>query len=131
MLSKVIRCTLSGSFRKDRAGLMSSYNELVSNGCQVLSPHRIEFDEQEFVRDIAEAGKPIRIIEDHHLMSIKQSDFLWLHAPGGYIGNSTSMEIGFAIARNIPIFTSEVLQDQMLGCYVQVVPSVFKCLESL
>jgi len=54
------RVVLFGSFKKDIAGLRLAYNELVTNNCQVLSPHRLEFDDSEFARDRAEADMTIR-----------------------------------------------------------------------
>jgi len=133
MKDSVIRCVLSGSFRKDRMALQSAYKELITCGCQVLSPHRLEFDQQDvlFVRDEAEAGIPEEIIEKHHLLSIKQSNFVWLHAPGGYLGLSAAFEVGYALANNIPVFASEEITESGLRSFVTVVPSVFKALEQL
>lgn len=131
MQQRVIRCTLSGSFHKDPSGLQSSYHELVTNGCQVLSPHRIDFDRTDilFVRDVAELNTPEATIENHHLLSIEQSDFLWVHAPDGYIGTSTALEIGFAVAKNRPIYSDTIPNEQVLGAFVQTVPSVYRAIE--
>ncbi len=133
MKDGVIRCVLSGSFRKERAGLLSAYRELVTCGCQVLSPHRLDFNQQDvlFVRDEAEAGISEEVIERHHLLSITQSDFVWLHAPDGYIGTSAAFELGYALAHNIPVFSSEPIEDVGLRSFVRVTPSVFKAIESL
>lgn len=133
MLSRVIRCTLSGSYHKDRKGLRSAYSELTTCGCQVLSPHRLEFDAEDtlFVRDRAEDKLSETDLEGHHLLSIKQSDFLWVHAPNGYIGTSTSMEIGFAFANNIPVFSSDAIEDVTLRHFIRTVPSVYRALESI
>jgi len=119
------RVVLSGSFKKDIAGLRLAYNELVTNNCQVLSPHRLEFDDSEFARDRAEADMTIREIEDHHLLALKQADFLWLHIPDGYFGLSASFEVGYARACGVPVFANQPPTDAMLGEYVQRVPSVF------
>ncbi len=133
MKDTVIRCVLSGTYRKERAGLLSAYRELVTCGCQVLSPHRLEFDQQDvlFVRDAAEAEISEETIEKHHLLSIKQSDFLWLHAPSGYIGVSSAFEVGYAVAHKVPVFATEAIVDSGLSSFVNVVPSVFKAIESL
>ena len=132
-MKPIVRCVLSGTYHKDRDGLMSVYNELVTYGCQVISPHRLNFEAEEtiFVRDMAERDMSEESIERHHLVGIKQSDFLWIHAPNGYIGLSTALEIGFAIAHNIPIFSYSELSEPIFRPFVRVVPSVFRCIETL
>jgi nucleoside 2-deoxyribosyltransferase len=70
-------------------------------------------------------------IEKHHLRAISQSDFLWIHAPDGYIGTSTALEIGYALALQTPIFSSVEITDQTLRQFIQTVPSVFSAITSL
>ncbi len=129
----VIRCTLSGSFHRDIDGLRRVYYELARNGCQILSPHRLDFVDLSatFVRDKLEKTEGSSDLEKHHLKSIAQSNFLWIHAPDGYIGISTAMEIGYAIANKIPVFTSSNIQDEMLAELVTSVVSVFAAVEML
>ena len=133
MYGRVIRCVLSGSFHRDYPGLERQYRELVANGCQVLSPHRLHFHDTDtaFVVDEAEQTTSFKTLENHHLLSIKQADFLWLHVPDGYIGLSTAMELGFAKALNIPVFSNDRINDQTLREYVSVQPSVFAAIELL
>ena len=130
---KIIRCVLSGSFHKNREDLQSIYNELVTCGCQVLSPHRLDFYETNtlFVRDTAEVDLTEEVIENHHLTAIKQSDFLWLHAPDGYIGLSTAFEIGYAVANKIPIFSAVEIDELVFKPFVKISVSVYKALEFL
>lgn len=127
-MRQVVRCVLSGSYRNDQRGLKNAYNELVTCGCQVLSPHRLDFDSDEalFVRDVAEKQTSELELERHHLLSIKQADFLWIHAPEGYVGTSTAFELGYAIANNVPIFAEALPTDVMLRNFVYKVPSVYK-----
>ncbi len=133
MHGQIIRCTLSGSFHRDRAGLQSVYHELIMCGCQVLSPHRLDFDSEAtlFVRDKAEYNSSEFDLEKHHLLSIQQSDFLWVHAPDGYTGISVALEIGYAAALNIPTFSSDTLKDTTLRLFVKEATSVFKAIEFL
>ncbi|MFZ1300981.1 MAG: hypothetical protein WAQ27_00140 [Candidatus Microsaccharimonas sp.] len=133
MSDGVVRCVLSGSYRKDRNGLLSAYRELVTNGCQVLSPHRLDFEEQDvlFVRDRAEASFSEEVIERHHLLAITQADFVWLHAPKGYIGPSAAFEIGYALAHSIPVYTAEEIDNKGLRPFTTLVASVYKGIESL
>src|SRR5690348_10365321 len=99
--SNIARVVISGTFRRDRPGLNRLYNELVTTGCQVISPRRLEFDEAEFVRDTAEHRLDAKTIEDTHLVALEQSDMMWLHAPNGYVGVSGALEVGYALAKGI------------------------------
>jgi nucleoside 2-deoxyribosyltransferase len=131
---KIIRCVLSGSFHKGRPELQSIYNELITCGCQVLSPHRLDFgpeSETVFARDTAEVDLTEEAIEKHQLTSIKQSDFLWLHAPNGYVGLSAAFEIGYAVANKIPIFAEVEISEPVFKPFVQISTSVYKAIESL
>lgn len=133
MVWPVVRCTLSGSFRRDIDGLKSAYTELVTCGCQVLSPHRLDFDSTAvlFVKDNAEQNLSEMTIEAHHLLAIKQSDFLWVHTPDGYIGSSVAYEIGYATAIGVPIFASHIPTELVFQPLLCVVPSVYKALEMI
>jgi nucleoside 2-deoxyribosyltransferase len=132
---RVIRCVLSGSFHKDRPKLLSIYDELITCGCQVLSPHRLDFNSNFentlFVRDSAEEDLSEEVIEKHHLTSIKQSDFLWVYAPEGYIGLSTAFEVGYAIANNVPVFSDTKINESVFSSFIHITTSVYKCLEYL
>lgn len=132
-LGPVIRCTLSGSFRRDQAGIKRAYQELVTCGCQVLSPHRLDFDAplQLFVRDSAEHGSSEMSLEAHHLLAIRQSDFVWVHLPDGYLGVSAAMEIGYATALGLPVFSDQIPKETVFQSLVTTVPSVFRALEML
>lgn len=132
MSRQVVRAVLSGSFRKDAAGLRRAYDELVACGCQVLSPHRLDFDDLNtlFVRDKAEEGLSEEFLEKHHLTAIKQADFLWVHAYQGYIGKSTAFEIGYALAHDVPIFCASNIGEPGLASFIHVVPSVYEAIKS-
>jgi hypothetical protein len=131
--SKVIKATLSGSFHRDPEGLERDYRELALAQCQVLSPRSLEFvdDSLLFVRHAVEKQDSVRSIEQHHLQAIALSDFLWVHAPGGYVGLSGALEIGYAVAKKIPVFSSEEPEDQTLKSFITKVPSVFAAIEQL
>jgi len=101
------RAVLCGSYTRDRAGLFRVYDELVTTGCQVLSPRRMQFDNAAFVRDTAEQGISSRAIEDWHLSAICKADFVMIYAPDGYVGLSAAMEIGFATAQNVQFFRAQ------------------------
>lgn len=129
----ILRATLSGSFHRDSDGLEREYRELARNQCQILSPRRLDFMDSSalFVKHVAEREESVGTIERHHLQAISQSDFLWLHAPDGYVGLSAAMEIGYAHGQQIPIFSSADIQDVMIKQFVTKVPSVFAAIERL
>jgi hypothetical protein len=128
-----LKATLSGSFHRDPEGLRREYRELTLAQCQVLSPRSLEFEDKSllFVRHAVEKQDSVRTIELHHLQAIILSDFLWVHAPEGYIGTSGALEIGYALAHDIPIFSNQEPEDPMLKSFITKVPSVFAAIEQL
>ena len=121
----VAEVVISGSFRKDPKGLTCAYKELTDLGSKILSPKSAravkEFDGFVFMEG-EEHESPDRI-EARHLDSIRQSQFVWLHAPEGYVGVSAALEIGFANANGIPVYARNQLSDPVLRPFVHVVPS--------
>jgi hypothetical protein len=130
---KVIKATLSGSFHRDPEGLERDYRELALARCQVLSPRSLEFEDKSllFVRHSVEKQDSVRSIEQHHLQAIALSDFLWVHAPEGYVGTSGALEVGYALACGIPVFSNQEPEDPMLKSFITKVPSVFAAIEQL
>ena len=126
MNSRPYRTVLIGSYSRDASSLARCYDELVATGCQVLSPHTLDFDQSEFVRTAAESTLSPLELENYHLLCIRQADFVWLHAPDGYVGISGAFEIGYALALNRPIFSRTTPTDVMLRQYVQLTSSVFE-----
>lgn len=131
--SSIIRATLSGSFHRDPEGLERSYRELSRNQCQVLSPRSLEFEDEGalFVKHSIETAETEGTIQRHHLQAIALSDFLWVHAPQGYIGISAAMEIGYAYGNGTPVYSDEIPKDEMLKHFVTHVSSVFAAIELL
>ena len=125
------RTVICGSYHRDGEGLASVFREIESHGVRILSPISIDFvDRMEpVVRTEHEGTLSIYELEKFHLRGMRDADFVWLHCPGGHIGLSASYEIGFAHALDIPVFSSELPQDEMLASQVRVVASVFHALE--
>lgn len=111
--------TLIGTFRKDQPKLRSIYTRL-SKQFNVISPQSIDFtsNTKGFVKTDNEADQSIYQIENKHLDAIKQSDFVVLHAPSGYVGNSAAMEIGFAYALGIPVLADEMPKDATMAAMI-------------
>jgi NTP pyrophosphatase (non-canonical NTP hydrolase) len=129
----LLRAVLSGSYRKDLAGLKSNYEELLDIGCRVLSPSNVTVvsESDGFVYMQGEEAESPDVIEGRHLDSIQQSDFVWLHAPDGYVGPTASLEIGFANALGVPVFSKERVKDSVIQSFVREVSSPAKAIEFL
>ena len=111
-----LRAVLCGSFRRDPTGLREAFDDLREH-FTLLAPRALDFVDgtAAFVRLADECDENAAQIEQRHLNAISAADFVWLHAPDGYVGLSASMEIGHAHALGIPVYTNSVLQDEMLA----------------
>jgi hypothetical protein len=128
----MLRATVSGSFHRHMHAITRAVYELTDLGVRVVSPAdpRIveTFGALNFVA--SDEFRTIRLVQDRHLESIRSSNFIWLVAPDGYVGQSASMEIGFAAA-HIPIFSADALFDLTLREYVQRVDNIAACLHNV
>jgi NTP pyrophosphatase (non-canonical NTP hydrolase) len=115
---------LCGSFRRDVGGLADVYAAL-GRSFRVISPSSLEFVDREaaFVRLPGEAQLSDSQIEAKHLAAITGTDFVWLHAPEGYVGLSAALEIGHASALGIPIFARAAPAEPVLAGLVSLVAS--------
>lgn len=119
------RAVLCGTYRRDKAGLRLVFSELQDLGCELLSPMSAEYSREDsgFVYMVGEETSAPHEIELRHLEAIQRADFVWLHAPDGYVGLSASLEVGFAKACSIPVFAREQPEDKILASFVTVVRS--------
>ena len=116
---------LCGSFRRDPTLLRREFEELRALGCTVLSPLNVDIDREidGFVFMRGETGFTPDAIEDRHLRAIEAAEFVWLHAPDGYVGLSAALEVGFARSAGVPVFSSQRVRDQTVGHFVTTVES--------
>jgi len=116
---------LSGSYRKDFESLKATYEELRDLGCQVLSPSNVTAvrETDGFVFMKGEERELPDAIEARHLEAIQKANFVWLHAPQGYVGPTASLEIGFARAVGVPVFAREQVKDPVIHSFVEVLTS--------
>lgn len=130
MRPKVVIC---GSYHRDPDGLRRLFRELEATGVRVLSPLSVEFvdNRTNIVRLGSERDFSIFELEKFHLRAIRESDMVWLHLPGGYLGLSGAYEIGFATAIGKPVFCKQLPGDEMLASQVNKVDSVFDSLEAI
>ncbi|MGB8131903.1 MAG: hypothetical protein WCG81_19110 [Candidatus Angelobacter sp.] len=118
--------TVSGSFHRHMHEIGKAVEELASLSIRVLSPAdpRIVAAQGEFLFVASDPVRSVRLVQDRHLESIRASSFLWLECSDGYVGQSASMELGFAAAIGIPIYSTHKPSDLTLRQYVKIVPSL-------
>ena len=116
---------LCGTYRKDPEGLRKTFDELRDSGFSILSPTNvyIESEEEGFVYMQGETSQSPEQLENKHLDAIQQADFVWFFAPGGYVGPTGALEVGFARANGIPVYTDTSLEDSVVKNFVKVVES--------
>jgi len=114
-----LECTISGSFRKFLPEIEAKIKECLKNEIKVLSPKVTEVREEinGFVFLTNDSGS-IKNIEISHLHAIRNSDFLYVVNPNGYIGPSVTLEIGYAVAHSIPVFASEEPTEYILSQFI-------------
>ncbi len=113
------RVTISGSYKKHIDDIIQLKRLFTERGIEVCSPrfNKLVSRHDEFVyfEEQAESGLTPLEIEIDHMHCIDQSDALIVCNPGGYVGISVSMEVGYAHARNIPIYFMEKPSDIVLN----------------
>lgn len=116
---------MSGTFRRAIDDVERDVQALTDAGALVLSPAdpRIVDRFGDFVFVASDQVRHIRTVQSRHLAAIASSDLLWLVAPDGYVGVSAAMEIGYAAARDVPIYSADVVADLTLRQWVTVVDS--------
>lgn len=115
-MKELINCTILGSFRFKEI-IDATRIELEQLGVRVLAPEIGMVFTPPIRRHIrfpatfnplnGERGMPIKTVEDQFLGYIARSDFVYLVNFGGYVGDVVSLETGFAIASNVPIYSRE------------------------
>jgi len=122
----MLTATVSGSFHRHMEAITVAVRDLATLSVRVLSPAdpRIVAAQGEFLFVASDRVRSVRLVQDRHLESIRAANFLWLVCPDGYLGQSASMEVGFAAAAGVPIFATHVPCDLTLREYVTIVPTL-------
>jgi len=128
--ARSLAVTVSGSFHRHMHAIDAAVQELVALRIRVLSPAdpRIVAVQGEFLFVASDPVRSVRLVQDRHLESIRAANFLWLVCPDGYVGQSASMEVGFAAAVGVPIYATHAPDDLTLRQYVTVVTSLKEAL---
>jgi hypothetical protein len=122
----MLTATVSGSFHRHMDAITRAVHELASHGVRVLSPAdpRVVAAQGEFLFVASDPVRSVRLVQDRHLDSIRAASFLWLVCPDGYVGQSASMEIGFAAGAGVHIFSAHAPSDLTLREYVKIARSI-------
>ena len=128
MCSSDLSVVLCGTYRKDPEGLRRTFEQLSDSGFKILSPSNpfIENEEHGFVYMRHENTRSPDQIENKHLDAIQRADFVWFFAPDGYVGPTGALEVGFARANGIPVYSDTPLNDITIKKFVEVVESPLK-----
>jgi hypothetical protein len=119
---RYVRAAVSGSFHRHMEVITAAVQELASLSIRVLSPAdpRVVAHQGEFLFVASDRVRSVRLVQDRHLECIRAADFLWLVCPDGYVGQSAAMEVGFAAAAGVPIFSTHAPGDLTLRQYVTI-----------
>lgn len=132
--NRLLNCevVLSGSYRKAFEALKATYEEFRDLGCTILSPANVSIvrEEHGFVYMQGEETQTPEGIEDRHLKAIQRANFVWLHAPEGYVGPTAALEVGYANAVGVPVYAQQQPTDAILRSFVRVVDSPSAVLSS-
>lgn len=120
-----LRCSISGSFHKSLAEIQRVARAFNRLGVRVLSPSsfspRKELDGFLVLRGDTGDAKDM---QRKHLQAIRDSDFLYVVNPNGETGVSAVLEIGFAIAHDIPVFCSHTPTEYVIKLFTRTEPNV-------
>lgn len=122
----MIKVTVSGSFHRHMQAIYEAVGDLRATGVDVLSPSdpRVVDAIGDFLFVASDRLRSIELVQRRHFEAIRSSDFLWLVAPDGYTGESTSGEIGAAAVLGVPVFAEAPVLNTTWQAFVRVVPSI-------
>jgi len=105
------RCVIHGSFRKHLDEIKRIHKLFSENGIEVLAPAMSEIKSLENGFAVLESDKEkdqrmIELLYLHNLKRLGGEGFSYFVNPGGYIGKSSSYELGIAQLSNISCFFS-------------------------
>ena len=115
-----VRATVSGSFSRHLSDVQVAVKTLQTLGVRVLSPERPTIVDalDGFVFVASDRHRSVRLVQDRHLASIMDSDFLWIECSDGYVGQSAALELGFAVASGVPVYGKDLPSDLTMRQYV-------------
>ena len=124
--AQTLAATISGSFHRHLTQIFEAVGSLQAAGITVLSPSdpRVVDSAGDFLFVASDRIRSTHLVQERHFQCIKQSSFLLLVAPDGYVGQSAAMEIGFAVASSVPVYCERQPDDTTLSNYVTPIPNI-------
>lgn len=123
---------ISGSFRKHLHQILDLRQKLEKHSVAVLSPHgssAVNPDEEFIVLDSDPVSSP-KLLQDSVFTKIRRSTFLVVANVQGYLGRAAVLEMGYAIALGISIYTLEPVDDPNLAPYCRSLSEIFPDIQS-
>lgn len=116
-----------GSFRKHLNHALSLKQQLENHKVKVLSPANASVinPDDEFVIFSTDPVTHPKLLQDSVFNKIKRSTFIVVANVNGYLGKATLMEIGYAIASGVDIYTLEPVNDPNLIPYCKLLSDIF------
>jgi NTP pyrophosphatase (non-canonical NTP hydrolase) len=107
-----LKVVISGSFNKHWPQIEAAVSRFEEHGAVVLSPivSPPTRTVDGFVYLAGDTGTATDI-ESAHLRAIEQADLLYIVNPGGYLGPSVALEVGYALAWHTPIWSLESFSE--------------------
>jgi len=119
------KVVISGSFRKHYSKIITYIKEFEECDWQVLSPKKsnIVNHESDFIILESDKDQSNTQIENNHLNAIRNADILYVVNPEGYIGVSTSLEIGWALNCGVRVILQNKPTDSIIGELCEIISS--------
>ncbi len=111
--NKLVKIAI-GCSMKYRDLVRSTMVDLENIGVIPLFPN-LDFGSEN--KDCANTIEEKKRLALEHYDAIQNADVVYFLTPEGYMGTSCKLELGYAIAKNEPIFFSEPTNDIGLDCY--------------
>lgn len=127
-MKSVVLCG-SRRFKKE---IRAFGSQLEKAGVMVFQPHLHERDEE---WDILSEGRKNFVhlgLTHDHFYKIRMADVVFIYNKGGYAGVSTSMEIGYAVALNKPLYCLEKDEEASRQTLIrEIVPTAKQLIKKL
>lgn len=100
---------ICGSFRKHYTEICTCIAEFEKNALYCTTPliSKIIDENAEFVIFESDDTKNARELEKKHIESLLKSDIVYICNPGGYLGASVMLELGYLLASNKEVIFME------------------------
>lgn len=108
------KCVLIGNFKQHLPTVTKIAEEFTFHSVEILSPKHgsvINPNDEFIIFDYDPPSFSERDIQQLVLMKMESADFTYLANQDGYIGKSAALEVGYAYARGLKVYTATKIQD--------------------